>query len=144
MNSANTPTFLGLTDGSGEATATTTLPNDPSLQDCIFSMQAVAGSGTYRVSNLIRVTPQESGTFRPSLTSPALPIAGGMIRELDELWEAELVPMLNSYLGLVALPQLPAAAHHRPQRRPDLAHNEEPPLSRRTMTTSRRPAARLH
>jgi hypothetical protein len=83
--SANTPTFLGLTDGSGEATATTTLPNDPSLQDCIFSMQAVAGSGTYRVSNLIRVTPQEAGTFRPSLTSPALPIAGGgVVAQADD------------------------------------------------------------
>lgn len=74
---ANAPTFLGLTDGNGDATATANMPNDASLQDCVFSMQAIAGSGPYRVSNLIRVTPQLSNTFRPSLTNPLLPIVGG-------------------------------------------------------------------
>ena len=74
---ANTPSFVGTTDGNGNATATTAMPTDPSLIDCIFSMQAIAGSGPYRVSNLIRVTPQVSNTFRPTLISPPLPILGG-------------------------------------------------------------------
>lgn len=74
---ANTPTFFGLTDSSGDATATTAMPTDPSLVDCVFSMQAIAGSGPYRVSNLIRVTPQVGDTFRPALNAPTLPIIGG-------------------------------------------------------------------
>lgn len=74
---ANTPTFLGMTDGNGDALATTTMPTNPSLVDCVFSFQAIAGSGPYRVSNLVRVTPQVVDTFRPALASPALPILGG-------------------------------------------------------------------
>jgi len=74
---ANTPTFMGVTASDGSATASTTMPIDPSIQDCIFSLQAIAGSGPYRVSNLVRVTPQEADTFRPALNSPSLPIAGG-------------------------------------------------------------------
>jgi len=74
---ATTPTFLGLTDSNGDATAMTTMPSNPALVDCVFSMQAIAGSGPHRVSNLIRVTPQVSGTFRPALNDPTLPILGG-------------------------------------------------------------------
>ncbi|MCK5944523.1 MAG: hypothetical protein KAI24_21220, partial [Planctomycetes bacterium] len=73
----NTPGFLGTTDGNGRATPTVTMPNNPALTDCVFSFQAVAGSGPYRVSNLTRVTPQASGTFAASLESPPLPILGG-------------------------------------------------------------------
>ena len=73
----NTPGFVGVLDGSGAASPSTTMPSDPALQDCVFSFQAVAGSGIYRASNLVRVTPQVPGTFLPSLESPTLPILGG-------------------------------------------------------------------
>ena len=75
--SYNTPGFVGLTDGSGQATPTITMPNDPWLEDCVFSFQAVAGSGPFRVSNLTRVTPQAPGTFKAALGAPTLPILGG-------------------------------------------------------------------
>ncbi len=76
----NTPGYVGLLDGNGDAAPSVTMPNDPSLQDCVFSFQAVGGTGPYRVSNLARVTPQEPGTFKPSLNNPPLPIlAGGAV-----------------------------------------------------------------
>jgi hypothetical protein len=74
---AITPSYLGVTDGAGNAIATTVLPNDPVLQSFVLSMQAIAGSGPYRVSNLVRVTPQAANTFEPALNSPVVPIAGG-------------------------------------------------------------------
>jgi len=39
--SYNTPGFVGTLDGSGAAAPSVTMPNDPSLQDCVFSFQAV-------------------------------------------------------------------------------------------------------
>jgi hypothetical protein len=75
--SVDLPGFFGFTDAFGNATPTAVIPNIPELQSIVFSMQAVAGSGPFRVSNLIRVTPQQVNTFQPSLNAPPLPIAGG-------------------------------------------------------------------
>ena len=74
---ANTPGFVGTLDGAGTATPTVTVPADPTLQDCVFSFQAISGAGPYQVSNLARVTPQQPGTFAASLEAPSLPILGG-------------------------------------------------------------------
>ncbi|MEC9049150.1 MAG: hypothetical protein VYA51_14155 [Planctomycetota bacterium] len=76
-SSFNTPGFVGTMDGAGQADPTVTMPADPTLQDCVFSFQAVAGTGPYRTSNLVRVTPQLPGTFLPTLEAPPLPILGG-------------------------------------------------------------------
>ncbi|MFT4841011.1 MAG: hypothetical protein ACJA0V_000657 [Planctomycetota bacterium] len=78
------PGFLGSTDGSGNATPSVIVPNLPVLQSLTLSMQAIGGSGPYRVSNLIRVTPQTSGTFKPALNAPTLPIAGGGVIAEDD------------------------------------------------------------
>ena len=71
------PSFAGLTDANGNATASFVLPNDPTIEPCVFSLQAVAGFGPWRASNLVRVTPQLRGTFKPTLAAPPLPLAGG-------------------------------------------------------------------
>ena len=76
-SSFNTPGFVGTMDGAGQADATVAMPADPTLQDCVFSFQAIAGTGPYRTSNLVRVTPQLPGTFLPTLEAPPLPILGG-------------------------------------------------------------------
>jgi len=75
--SFNTPGMVGSLDFAGEATPILSMPADPVLQDCIFSFQAISCTGPYYVSNLVRVTPQIPGTFRPSLQSPQIPIIGG-------------------------------------------------------------------
>jgi hypothetical protein len=71
------PGFYTATNGTGAASASLQLPNDPSLESVVVSLQAIAGHGPFRVSNLARVTPQRPGTFLPALHQPALPIAGG-------------------------------------------------------------------
>ncbi len=71
------PTFFGTTNGTGNAAAQVVLPNDPWFASVVFSMQAVAGTGPYRVSNLIRLTPQASGTFKDALNQPVVPVIGG-------------------------------------------------------------------
>ena len=71
------PGFFGTTYANGNATPTVVLPNLPMLPQVVLSMQAIAGSGPYRVSNLVRVTPQVPRTFAPALNAPSLPIAGG-------------------------------------------------------------------
>ena len=71
------PGFFGTTDASGDAAASFPLPADPAFADVVFSLQAIAGVGPFRVSNLLRLTPQLPGSFAPTLTSPALPVAGG-------------------------------------------------------------------
>lgn len=76
-SSFNTPGFVGTMDSSGAADPSVGMPADPSLQDCVFSFQAIAGTGPYRTSNLVRVTPQVPGTFLPTLEAPPLPILGG-------------------------------------------------------------------
>lgn len=75
--SFSVPTFAGMTNASGAAAASAVLPNDPGFQGLVFSLQAIAGYGPYRVSNLVRLTPQVSGTFAPTLEQPAVPVAGG-------------------------------------------------------------------
>ena len=77
------PGFLGATDANGDATPTVLLPNLPVLQNQTLSMQAIGGSGPFRVSNLIRVTPQTPGTFKPALNAPTLPIVGGGVIHED-------------------------------------------------------------
>ena len=81
--SYNTPGFFGTLDGNGRATPTTSMPANPALQDCVFSFQAVTGSGPFQASNLVRVTPQQPGTFAASLDSPPLPILGGGVVSAD-------------------------------------------------------------
>jgi len=77
------PGFVGATDGNGDATPTVVVPNLPVLQSLTISMQAIGGSGPFRVSNLIRVTPQAPGSFRPTLNAPTLPIVGGGVVAQD-------------------------------------------------------------
>ncbi len=71
------PTFSGVTNGSGDATAQLVIPNDPFFASLVFSFQAIAGPGPYRVSNLVRLTAQASETFVPALNQPAVPVLGG-------------------------------------------------------------------
>lgn len=71
------PTFAGTTSGTGAATAILPVPNDPTLASLTVSLQAVAGSGPWRVSNLVRLTPQAVGTWASPLNEPLLPVAGG-------------------------------------------------------------------
>lgn len=71
------PTFAGVTNATGNATPIAPLPADPSWQGLTISLQAVAGSGPFRVSNLVRLTPQIRGTFLDALSQPPVPILGG-------------------------------------------------------------------
>jgi hypothetical protein len=75
--SFSAPTFAGVTSATGAATATVGIPNDPFFAGFVFSLQAIAGQGPYRVSNLVRLTAQAPGTFVPALNQPLVPIAGG-------------------------------------------------------------------
>ncbi|HET6204632.1 MAG TPA: kelch repeat-containing protein [Planctomycetota bacterium] len=72
------PGFLGLLDAYGEASTGFALPAGlPAVLDATISIQAVAGLAPSTVSNLVRVTPAEPGTFEPALESPAVPVEGG-------------------------------------------------------------------
>lgn len=71
------PSFTGVTNASGNATATVGIPNDPFFSGLVWSFQAIAGNGPWRVSNLARLTPQVSNTFVPALYQPSVPIEGG-------------------------------------------------------------------
>ncbi len=71
------PGWTGLTSGTGDATPSILIPNDPFFASLPFSLQAVAGVGPYRKSNLIRLTPQAVGTFANALQQPTTPIVGG-------------------------------------------------------------------
>ena len=75
--SYNAPSFAGVTNGSGNATATASLPLDPSWEGLTISLQAVAGVGPFRVSNLVRLTPQLPRTFKDALNQPIVPVIGG-------------------------------------------------------------------
>ncbi|HZN37951.1 MAG TPA: hypothetical protein VFD82_04065, partial [Planctomycetota bacterium] len=75
--SFNAPSFLGVTDNGGAATASVVIPNDPFFAGFVWSLQAIAGNGPYRVSNLVRLTPQAPGTFAPALNQSPLPIIAG-------------------------------------------------------------------
>lgn len=76
-SSLGIPGFVGRTNAQGQASATVALPNDPALANFVVSLQAIAGQSQFRVSNLVRVTPQVRGTFAAPLNQPSLPIAGG-------------------------------------------------------------------
>lgn len=71
------PGFFGNTNAQGAASASVVLPADPAIENLVISLQAVAGNGAFRVSNLTRVTPQVAGTFLPPRNQPPVPIAGG-------------------------------------------------------------------
>lgn len=71
------PGFYGRTSGTGAASASLTIPNDPGLQGLTVSVQAIAGDGPFRSSNLVRVTPQVRYTWAAPLNQPSVPIAGG-------------------------------------------------------------------
>jgi len=79
------PTWAGVTNATGNATPNVFIPDWPWLGDFVWSLQAVAGNGVYRKSNLVRLTPQASGTFKPTLNAPAAPIltAGGFATAPD-------------------------------------------------------------
>jgi hypothetical protein len=76
-NSYVLPGFFGNTAANGSANASLTIPNDPTLAGLVVSLQAVAGQTSFRVSNLLRLTPQVSRTWAAPLNQPAVPIAGG-------------------------------------------------------------------
>ena len=76
-SAVSVPGFLGLTNGSGAATASLPLPPDPLLETLVVSFQAVGGNNPYFTSNLVRLTPQLIGTFKTSIEAPLLPILGG-------------------------------------------------------------------
>jgi hypothetical protein len=71
------PGFLGSLDAAGRASPALAIPNIPALEGITLSFQALSGSQALAVSNMVRLTPQRVGTFRPSLQAPQLPIAGG-------------------------------------------------------------------
>lgn len=79
------PTWAGVTNATGNATPNVFIPDWPWLGDFVWSLQAVAGNGVYRKSNLVRLTPQASGTFKPTLNGPVAPIltAGGFATAPD-------------------------------------------------------------
>lgn len=77
--SLSLPGFVGYLNGQGAATPAFPLPDDPLVLASVISMQAVAGYGPFDVSNLIRVTPQTPGTFKPALSDPSVPILGGAV-----------------------------------------------------------------
>jgi hypothetical protein len=71
------PGFVGTLNAAGTRTVSIAIPADPILTGLVVSCQAVAGSGPFLVSNLVRVTLADRGTFSPALNDPAVPIAGG-------------------------------------------------------------------
>lgn len=72
------PGFFGNLNGTGGASASLGIPNDPGFNGLRVPFQAIGfNGGPYYVSNLIRVTAQTIGTFAPSITQPATPIVGG-------------------------------------------------------------------
>ncbi len=75
--SYQTPTWTGITSASGLATPQVTIPNNSKLASYVISLQAVAGNGPFRVSNLLRLTAQAPRTFEPALEQPPVPVIGG-------------------------------------------------------------------
>lgn len=76
------PGFVGTLSAAGTAEPTLGLPNLPALAGVTVSAQAItltaSGFGT---TNLVRLTPQESGTFAPAPDQPDAPIllSGGAV-----------------------------------------------------------------
>jgi hypothetical protein len=77
--SMSIPGFFGNLDGAGAASASLAIPNDPGFHGLRVPFQAIGqfNGSPYYVSNLVRVTVQNIGTFAPSLTQPTVPIVGG-------------------------------------------------------------------
>lgn len=73
----STPTWAGVTSSTGGATIQLNVPNEPRVAGLVLSLQAIAGQGPWRVSNLVRLTLQQSRTFAPALEQPPVPILGG-------------------------------------------------------------------
>jgi hypothetical protein len=71
------PGWTGTTNGNGDAAPAIVIPNDPFFASLPFSLQAVAGSGPYRKSNLIRLTAQAPATFADALHQPSVAVIGG-------------------------------------------------------------------
>jgi hypothetical protein len=71
------PNWFGTTNAQGAATPAILIPNDPFFAALPFSLQAVAGFGPFRKSNLIRLTAQAPGTWANALHQPSVPIVGG-------------------------------------------------------------------
>ena len=78
--SINVPGMTGLLNGTGAASVTLPLPNDPGLAGIPFALQSVGQSGpTFFTSNLVRQTLQLAGTFASPLNQPPVPIIGGAV-----------------------------------------------------------------
>ncbi|MBL8765804.1 MAG: hypothetical protein JNL94_00465 [Planctomycetes bacterium] len=77
--SAALPGFTGMTNGAGAASLSIPVPADPILQDLTVSFQAILGPVVDTASNLVRVTFATPGTFEPTLDTPDLPVAGGVL-----------------------------------------------------------------
>ena len=71
------PNWVGTTNAGGTATPAVVIPDDPFFAQFTYSLQVLGGDGPWRVSNLVRVTPQHVGTWLPALEQPLVPIAGG-------------------------------------------------------------------
>jgi hypothetical protein len=71
------PGWAGNTNGAGAAVPTIQFPDWSDLSAFVWSFQAVAGGGPWRVSNLVRVTPHFPGTWSAPLNQPPVPINGG-------------------------------------------------------------------
>jgi len=71
------PGWVGMTNAAGIATPLVVIPDDPFFAQFTYSLQVLGGGGPWRVSNLVRLTPQHVGTWAPALNQPPVPIAGG-------------------------------------------------------------------
>jgi hypothetical protein len=71
------PGFYANTNAQGAASCSVVVPADPALDGLVLSLQAVGGFGPFRVSNLVRLSLQQVGTWQPALNQPQVPIAGG-------------------------------------------------------------------
>ncbi|MBL8756409.1 MAG: hypothetical protein JNK15_24155, partial [Planctomycetes bacterium] len=71
------PGWIGVTNAQGNATPQIGIPNDPLFSSFTWSLQAIAGAGPYRVSNLVRLTLQDPATWVPALNDPSVPVIGG-------------------------------------------------------------------
>jgi len=72
------PGFVGRTDAAGKAVATAQVPNDPALEVETLSLQAIYADLLDEVSNVTRLTPCASGSFRDALHAPWVPLVAGL------------------------------------------------------------------
>lgn len=68
--------WFGQMPGSGQVDLDLQLPSLPALEGLTVSFQAIGGN-QLQTSNLVRMTPQRSGTFLAGRDQPDLPILGG-------------------------------------------------------------------